>query len=54
MRIVIGVIVTLLVITVAFGVKFLGVWQVRLYILAGPPPVHSAVLIPKTVGPDSN
>ena len=56
MRILIGgVIVTLLVITVAFGVGFLGVFgESSSTTRAGPPPVHSAVLMPKTPGPDSN
>ena len=56
MRILIGgVVVTLLVITVAFGVGFLGVFgESSSTTTAGPPPVHTAVLMPKTPGPDSN
>jgi hypothetical protein len=55
MRILIGVIVALLVITVAFGVGFLGVFgESSSTTTAGPPPVHNAVLMPKTTGPDAN
>ncbi len=55
MRIVIGVIVTVLVIAVAFGIGFLGVFgESSSTTTAGPPPVHNAVFIPKTAGPDSN
>lgn len=55
MRMLIGVIVTLLVITVAFGVGFLGVFgESSSTATAGPPPVHNAVLMPKTTARDSN
>ena len=51
MRILIGVIVALLVITVAFGVRFLGVFgESSSTTTAGPPPVHNAVLMPLSTG----
>jgi hypothetical protein len=47
MRILIGVIAALLVITVAFGVGFLGVFgESSSTTTAGPPPVHNAALRP--------
>ena len=52
MRILVGVTVFLLLITVAFGVGFLGVFgESSSTATAGPPPVHAAVLMPKTTGP---